>query len=108
MPASGGKVLLGAVLDDLGRRGVNLLLVEGGSEVLGSFFDAGLIDQVLVFVAPKLCGGRAAKTPLGGEGLAKMLDAAILRELKNYRLEGDVVVEGKLGGWSWAEEPKKT
>ena len=92
---------------DLGRRGVNLVLVEGGSEVLGSFFDAGLIDQVLVFIAPKLIGGRAAKSPLGGEGLSKMLDAAILRELKNYRLEGDVIVEGKIGSWEWAEAGKK-
>jgi diaminohydroxyphosphoribosylaminopyrimidine deaminase/5-amino-6-(5-phosphoribosylamino)uracil reductase len=100
--ASGGRTSLGTVLDDLGRRGINLVLVEGGSEVLGSFFDAGLIDQVLVFVAPKLCGGRAAKSPVGGEGLAKMLDALILRELRNYRLEGDVVVEGKIGSWEWA------
>jgi len=106
-PANAGRVSLVGVLDDLGRRGVNLVLVEGGSEVLGSFFDAGLIDQVLVFVAPKLIGGRAAKPPLGGEGLPKMLDAAILRALKNYRLEGDVVVEGKLGSWEWAEEPKQ-
>jgi diaminohydroxyphosphoribosylaminopyrimidine deaminase/5-amino-6-(5-phosphoribosylamino)uracil reductase len=102
VPATGGRTSLGAVLDDLGRRGINLVLLEGGSEVLGSFFDAGLIDQVLVFVAPKLCGGRAAKSPVGGEGLAKMLDALILRELSNYRLEGDVIVEGKLGSWEWA------
>jgi diaminohydroxyphosphoribosylaminopyrimidine deaminase / 5-amino-6-(5-phosphoribosylamino)uracil reductase len=107
VPANSGKTSLIAVLDDLGRRGVNLVLVEGGSEVLGSFFDAGLIDQVLVFIAPKLVGGRAAKPALGGEGLPKMLDAAILRELKNYRLEGDVVVEGKIGSWEWAEARNK-
>ncbi|HOX08533.1 MAG TPA: bifunctional diaminohydroxyphosphoribosylaminopyrimidine deaminase/5-amino-6-(5-phosphoribosylamino)uracil reductase RibD [Planctomycetota bacterium] len=107
LPANAGKISLTAVLDDLGRRGVNLVLVEGGSEVLGSFFDAGLIDRVLVFIAPKLVGGRAAKPALGGEGLPKMLDAAILRSLKNYRLEGDVVVEGKIGSWEWAEPVKK-
>lgn len=107
VPASGGRLALGKVLDDLGRRGVNLVLVEGGSEVLGSFFDAGFIDQVLVFVAPKLCGGRAAKTPLGGEGQGRMLDAMILRELRNYRLEGDLVIEGKLGSWEWAEESRQ-
>jgi len=100
-----GLVSLSAALEDLGRRGVNLVLVEGGSEVLGSFFDAGFIDHVLVFVSPKLVGGRAAKSALGGEGLARMLDAPILRELRNYRVEGDIVVEGKLGSWEWAEEP---
>ncbi len=100
-----GLVSISAALDDLGRRGINLVLVEGGSEVLGSFFDAGFIDHVLVFVSPKLVGGRAAKSALGGEGLARMLDAPMLRELRNYRVEGDMVVEGKLGSWEWAEEP---
>jgi diaminohydroxyphosphoribosylaminopyrimidine deaminase/5-amino-6-(5-phosphoribosylamino)uracil reductase len=104
-PAARGLVSLSATLEDLGRRGVNLVLVEGGSEVLGSFFDGGFIDRVLVFVSPKLVGGRAAKTGLGGEGLAKVLDAPILRELHNYRVEGDMVVEGKLGSWEWIEEP---
>ncbi len=102
--AARGLVSISAALDDLGRRGINLLLVEGGSEVLGSFFDGGFIDQVMVFISPKLVGGRAAKSPLGGEGLARMLDAPILRELHNYRVEGDIVVEGKLGRWEWAEE----
>jgi diaminohydroxyphosphoribosylaminopyrimidine deaminase/5-amino-6-(5-phosphoribosylamino)uracil reductase len=99
-----GLVSISAALEDLGRRGVNLVLVEGGSEVLGSFFDGGFIDQLMVFVSPKLIGGRAAKGPLGGEGLARMLDAPMLRELRNYRLEGDMVIEGKLGSWEWMEE----
>jgi len=102
--AARGLVTISAALEDLGRRGINLVLVEGGSEVLGSFFDGQFIDQVLVFISPKLVGGRAAKSPLGGEGLARMLDAPILRELHNYRVEGDIVVEGKLGSWEWAED----
>jgi len=36
-----------------------------------------------------------------------MLDAPILRDLKNYRLEGDMVIEGKLGSWDWIDEPRK-
>jgi diaminohydroxyphosphoribosylaminopyrimidine deaminase/5-amino-6-(5-phosphoribosylamino)uracil reductase len=100
-----GLVSLSATLEDLGRRGINLVIVEGGSEVLGSFFDGGFIDKVLVFISPKLVGGRAAKGALGGEGVGRMLDATILRDLRNYRVEGDVVIEGKLGRWEWAEEP---
>ncbi len=102
--AARGLVSIGATLDDLGRRGINLVLVEGGSELFGSFFDGGFIDQVMAFISPKLVGGRAAKSPLGGEGLAHMLDAPMLRELRNYRLEGDMVIEGKLGSWEWVEE----
>jgi diaminohydroxyphosphoribosylaminopyrimidine deaminase/5-amino-6-(5-phosphoribosylamino)uracil reductase len=104
--ASRGLVSISATLEDLGRRGINQLLVEGGSEVLGSFFDGGFIDRVMVFVSPKLIGGRAAKSALAGDGLAKILDASILRDLRNYRIEGDLVVEGKLGSWDWAGEPR--
>lgn len=56
------------LLDELGRRRMTNILIEGGSEVLGSAFDQHLIDELHVFVAPKLIGGRAAKTPVGGEG----------------------------------------
>ena len=44
----------------MGRRHWTNVLVEGGSAVLGSFFDAGAIDEVHVFVAPRLIGGSSA------------------------------------------------
>ena len=51
-----------ALLDELGRRRFTNLLVEGGAEVLGSFLAAGAIDEVHVFLAPRLVGGKDAKT----------------------------------------------
>ena len=50
----------GSCLDELGRRRMTNVLVEGGSQLLGSLFDAGEIDEVHVFIAPKLIGGPAA------------------------------------------------
>ncbi len=59
----GGEVLVlhhhkpGEVLDELGRRGVNMLLIEGGTRVFESFLGEGLCDEAVVYVAPVLCGG---------------------------------------------------
>ena len=63
------------MLENLGRRRCTNVLVEGGSKLLGEMFDADEIDELHVFVAPKLIGGRDAPAPIGGEGLAKMADA---------------------------------
>ncbi|MET0520343.1 MAG: bifunctional diaminohydroxyphosphoribosylaminopyrimidine deaminase/5-amino-6-(5-phosphoribosylamino)uracil reductase RibD [Burkholderiaceae bacterium] len=51
-----GKVDLSAVLDDLGRRGINELHVEAGHKLNGSFLREGLVDELLVYLAPKLLG----------------------------------------------------
>ena len=63
------------VLAELGRRGMTNVLVEGGSHILGAFADAGELDEVWVFVAPKLIGG-AGPTPVGGAGVEWLADSA--------------------------------
>jgi riboflavin-specific deaminase-like protein len=60
------RVDLAALLDELGRRGIRQLLVEGGSQVLASFFRGGHVDRFTVFVAPVLIGGTSAPTLMGG------------------------------------------
>ena len=52
------------------------MLVEGGGEALGSFFDADLVDKAMVFVAPRVVGGREAVTAVGGCGVEKMAESA--------------------------------
>ena len=59
---------LSEVLSELGRRQMTNVLVEGGGEVLGSFLDGNWIDEVHVFIAPQLIGGRTAKSPIAGQG----------------------------------------
>ncbi len=61
-----------AALVELRSRGIERLLVEGGPTLLGSFHDARVIDQVVVFIAPKLFGGEAARPALGGRGVARV------------------------------------
>ncbi|MBE6426223.1 MAG: bifunctional diaminohydroxyphosphoribosylaminopyrimidine deaminase/5-amino-6-(5-phosphoribosylamino)uracil reductase RibD [Thermoguttaceae bacterium] len=84
------------LLDELGRRRLTNLLVEGGSAVLGALLDLQAIDEVNVFTAPKLCGGRDAFTPIGGTGLARMEDAFRLADTQVRILGGDVLLTGRL------------
>ena len=63
-----GPVPIVPLLDELGRRGMTNVLVEGGGRVLGAFLDAGQVDAVDVFLAPILEGGRTASRPARGPG----------------------------------------
>jgi len=65
---------LGRLLDELGRRRMTNILVEGGGKTLGAFFDADLADEAVVFVAPRLIGGELAVSPLAGRGPALVKD----------------------------------
>lgn len=84
-----------ALLDELGRRRLTNLLVEGGSEVLASFLEAGALDEVHVFLAPRLVGGRAAKSPIGGCGIDRIAQALSVAEWQSERLEMDLYLHGR-------------
>jgi len=82
-----GSVDLRAVLARLKERGVERLLVEGGAELNWRLFDADLVDELNVTVAPSLLGGRDAPSLLEGSGW-RMADQRRLR-LVDLRREGD-------------------
>jgi diaminohydroxyphosphoribosylaminopyrimidine deaminase/5-amino-6-(5-phosphoribosylamino)uracil reductase len=92
--AEDGRVALEPLLDELGRRGVISLLVEGGSTVHASFISQGLVDKVYAYVAPRLIGGREAPGPLGGAGVERLAEAVPLRELDAVRLGADLLITG--------------
>lgn len=96
LPGEDGRVSLPALLDDLGRRSVLTLLVEGGSIVHGAFFDAGLVDEVQAIVAPLVIGGTAAPGAVGGSGATRMADAWRLQDITMERLGDDVLIRGAL------------
>jgi diaminohydroxyphosphoribosylaminopyrimidine deaminase/5-amino-6-(5-phosphoribosylamino)uracil reductase len=97
LPAEQGRPALAALLDELGRRRVTHLLVEGGAEVLGSFRDAGAIDEAYVFIAPKLLGGAAAKSPVGGRGVATLAKSLAFGRWEMERIDDDLLVHGWVG-----------
>jgi diaminohydroxyphosphoribosylaminopyrimidine deaminase/5-amino-6-(5-phosphoribosylamino)uracil reductase len=88
-----GRVDLRGILAELGRRGIMSLLIEGGAGVHGACFDAGLVDKVVVFVAPVILGG-PAPAPVGGVGVETLVQAWRLTSVAVRQVEQDLVVEG--------------
>ncbi len=95
-PGDAGRVPLPELLRLLGARQVQSLLVEGGAEVLGAFFEQKLVNQFYFFFAPKFLGGRQAPGVLGGEGILKLEDALQAQELAVRRVGEDILIKGYL------------
>jgi diaminohydroxyphosphoribosylaminopyrimidine deaminase/5-amino-6-(5-phosphoribosylamino)uracil reductase len=93
-PLADDHVDLRALLAELARRDVLTLLVEGGGVILGSFFDAGLVDKVQAVIAPMIIGAADAPAAVAGVGADRMADALRLREVTVERLGEDILVTG--------------
>jgi len=91
---AGGGRDLAAVLDDLSRRTLQSIIVEGGATVAAAFLEAGLVDKVSFFVAPIIIGGNDAKAAIGGRGAATIAKAFNLRDLYITRHGRDVEITG--------------
>jgi diaminohydroxyphosphoribosylaminopyrimidine deaminase/5-amino-6-(5-phosphoribosylamino)uracil reductase len=89
---------IGRLLEELGRRRMTNVLVEGGSAVLGSFFAADAVDEVHVFLAPRIVGGAKALTPVGGNGAAKIAQGLVLSQWDIERVETDFYIHGWRAG----------
>ena len=96
LPGDAGRVSLPALLEELGTRQVQSLLVEGGAETLGAFFDQKLVHQFNFFYAPKILGGQLATGMVGGHGIIHLGEAHIARDLRVRRVGGDLLVSGYL------------
>jgi len=89
------EVDLGVLLAELGRRKFTNVLVEGGSRLLGSLFDGGHVDEIHVFVAPKIVGGLAAPSAVAGVGFAQMNSASALESVAVERIGDDIYISGR-------------
>lgn len=85
---------LPGLLRRLGERGVLSLLVEGGARVLGSFFDAGLVDRVYAYLNPSVIGGGAAPAAVAGLGAGTLDGRTRLDRVVTERLGDDILVTG--------------
>lgn len=93
--ASNHAARFGQLLDELGRRRLTNVLVEGGSQLLGLCFDHGLVDEVHVFVAPKVIGGNEAPSPVAGVGRELMADSLALEEVAFTACGEDLYLRGR-------------
>jgi len=89
------RVDLAGVMRSLAGRKVTNLLAEGGSEILGALWDADLLDEFHVFLAPKIVGGTQGLSPIGGAGLDRIPSAPNIEVLETRSLgSGDVYLHG--------------
>lgn len=87
-----GQSNLTFVLDELGKRGVSQLLVEGGPTVLASFLREGLADELCVYVAPKILGGSG--TADIAKGLENLIGDVSLNYVQVKSFAGDIRISG--------------
>jgi diaminohydroxyphosphoribosylaminopyrimidine deaminase/5-amino-6-(5-phosphoribosylamino)uracil reductase len=73
---------LPAVLEELRRRELQSVLVEGGTEIAGAFCDARLVDKLTFIVAPIVLGGHEAPLAIGGNGASSLENALRLKDLE--------------------------
>ncbi len=95
LPRYEGRVAVADLLVSLGGMGMTNVLVEGGSEVLGSFFDGELVDEVMAFVGPKVLGG-GALSAVAGRGIERISSTQTIAGLTTRRLGDSVLIRGRL------------
>jgi diaminohydroxyphosphoribosylaminopyrimidine deaminase/5-amino-6-(5-phosphoribosylamino)uracil reductase len=88
-----------SALDQLGAAAVGSILLEGGPHLAGAFFDAQEIDEIRLFLAPLVLGGRTARDPLEGEGVEAIADAARALTLECARVDEDLLITSRLKEW---------
>ena len=80
----------------LGEQNIDGILLEGGASLNFSALKAGIVDEVISFVAPKIIGGSQAKSPVGGEGIELMKNAIELDNIEYEQLGQDLMLRGKI------------
>ncbi len=90
------RIALDVLLKELARRGISRLLVEGGGETSAQFIESKEADEIIYFIAPKLIGGRAAKTAIEGNGIRKLADAVNVVNVSVERAGPDLVIRGQV------------
>jgi diaminohydroxyphosphoribosylaminopyrimidine deaminase / 5-amino-6-(5-phosphoribosylamino)uracil reductase len=88
-----------SALDQLGAGGIGSILLEGGPHLAGAFLDAGEVDEMRLFLAPMVLGGRTARDPLEGEGVDAIADAARALTVECQQVGDDLLVSARMKDW---------
>ena len=92
----GDQVDLELLFEKLGEMQIDSVLVEGGGTLHGSLLLTGLVNRVYAYVAPKLIGGKEARSPVEGAGFARMGEAEVLNEIEIIPFGEDICITGKM------------
>jgi diaminohydroxyphosphoribosylaminopyrimidine deaminase/5-amino-6-(5-phosphoribosylamino)uracil reductase len=88
-----------SALDQLGAMEITSVLLEGGPHLAGAFLDAGEIDELRLFLAPLVLGGRSARAALEGEGQEAIADAVRALTLDCEPVGDDLLISARLREW---------
>lgn len=98
LPEEAGRVPLKRLMSELGKMEIDSVLLEGGGSLNFSALEAGIVDKVMTFIAPKIIGGKDAITPVEGAGKETMKEALELSKIKLTRFDDDILIEGYIEG----------
>lgn len=93
IPSGTGGLDVRKLMEELGAREITSVLIEGGGTTLASAFEAGIVDKVLFFVAPKIIGGKDAITAVEGEGCDRMDECICLERMRATPVGEDILIE---------------
>ena len=91
-----GHVDINDLMIKLGQKGIDSLLLEGGATLNAAFLQAGCVDEVYAFIAPKIIGGEHSKSPVGGQGIELMKDAITFQNVEIEQIENDILIKCKI------------
>ncbi len=95
-----GRVDLSELMGCLGQRGIQSLLLEGGGRLNAAAIREGLVDRMMVFVAPLLLGGNDGQGIFSGCGVRRLADALRLDDVRITSVGVDTLIEGEVKGCS--------
>lgn len=91
-----GEIDLKELMRRLGERNIDGILLEGGGTLNFSALQAGIVNRVQAYIAPKLFGGASAKTPVEGAGFAKVCEGVQLANTTVCEIDGDILLESEV------------
>ncbi|MCD7820155.1 MAG: bifunctional diaminohydroxyphosphoribosylaminopyrimidine deaminase/5-amino-6-(5-phosphoribosylamino)uracil reductase RibD [Lachnospiraceae bacterium] len=98
LPDPSGRVDLHSLVEQLGKRGLDSVLVEGGGTLHEAALRSGIVNHICAYIAPKVFGGQMAKTPVEGMGVSLPEEGACLERMKMTLLGEDVLLEYDIAG----------
>jgi diaminohydroxyphosphoribosylaminopyrimidine deaminase/5-amino-6-(5-phosphoribosylamino)uracil reductase len=96
VPAEQNRVSLPELMKELGKKAIDGILLEGGGTLNFAALQAGIVDEVVFFIAPKIVGGDKAKTPVEGKGINLMHEAIELTDIRTMAIDKDIMYRAKV------------
>lgn len=93
---AGGTVDFATLVRELGQMEIDSILIEGGGTFHGTVLKSGLVNRIYCYIAPKLIGGKDARSPVEGSGFPLMKEALEIQDTELLKLGSDICITGSV------------